>query len=82
MNLKRTTIIPLDDPTLAKTIFDSYIERDMMILMVIVGDTDTIRKAIPKADNLAKKVYFNMERWILWVRNHTVLKGDIKNTIK
>jgi len=77
MNLKRTTIIPIDDATLAKTVFDSYIEKEMMILMIIIGDTDTIRKAIPLADNLAKLTYFNMERWVLWVRNHETLKDTL-----
>ena len=82
MNLKRTTIIPLDDTALAKAIFDAFIQREFMILMIILGDTDTIREALPKADNLATKAYFNMERWVLWVRNHDILQDPLKERIQ
>ena len=78
MNLKRTTIIPLDDDDLAQSIFDAFLEKEFMILMVVLGDTETIRKALPKADNLASKEYFNMERWVLWIRNHNVLSETLK----
>jgi len=82
MNFKRTTIIPLDDSKLAKEIFTSYIEKDMMNLMIIIGDTDSIRSAIRKADNLAQRSYFDMERWVLWVRNHEVLEETLKKHLK
>lgn len=79
MNLKRTTIIPLDDPSLANEIFESFIESEMMILMIIIGDTNSIRTAIPRADNLAKLTIHNMERWVLWVRDYSVLEDKLKN---
>ncbi len=82
MNLKRTTIIPIDDEELARSIFKSFIEMEMMILMVIIGDTDTIREAIPKADNLATLEYNNMKRWVFWIRNHSVLQKELKAYIK
>ncbi|MBP0904345.1 hypothetical protein ACFSKN_18875 [Mariniflexile gromovii] len=82
MNLKRTTLIPLDDDSLAESIFKSFIEKEMMLLMVIIGDTDTIREAIPKADNLAQLSYFKMERWVLWVRNYEILSETLKKHLK
>lgn len=82
MNLKRTTIIPLDDTALATSIFKALIEKEMMIVMIILGDTTTIRKAIDKADKLAQLSYFNMERWVLWVRNHDVLAQTLKKHLK
>jgi|GEM_PF-3395983 len=77
MNFKRTTIIPLDDPELAKQLFDAYLNKEFMILMIILGDTETIREAMPKADNLATKSYFGMERWVFWVRNHDILADSL-----
>lgn len=79
MNSKRTTIVPLDDPALAESIFKAFIEQEMMIIMVIIGDTPSIREAIPKADNLAQLSYFNMERWVLWLRNHDILSHTLKS---
>lgn len=78
MNFKRTTIIPLDDAELAKQLFDAYLNKEFMILMIILGDTDSIRKALPKADNLATKSYFGMERWVLWIRNHAILEDTLR----
>ena len=51
--LKRTTIIPVDDTALAGAIFSEFIEKEKMILMIIIGDTKSILDAIPKAYNLA-----------------------------
>jgi len=82
MNLKRTIIIPLDDADLAEAIFKSFIEKEMMIIMVIIGDAQTIREAIPKADNLAQLSYFNMERWVLWLRNQDILSKVLKRHLK
>jgi len=82
MNLKRTTIIPLDDAALAESIFKSFIEKEMMIIMVIIGDTETVREAIPKADNLAQLSYFKMERWVLWLRNYEILSETLKVHLK
>ncbi|WP_178989307.1 hypothetical protein [Winogradskyella schleiferi] len=82
MNLKRTTIIPLDDAALAESIFKSFIEKEMMIIMVIIGDTETVREAIIKADNLAQLSYFKMERWLLWLRNHDTLSKTLKKHLK
>jgi len=78
MNLKRTTIVPLDDQELARTLFTSFIDMEMMILMVILGDNETIREAIPKADNLATLEYHGMKRWVFWVRNHAILEAELK----
>ncbi|MDN3493547.1 hypothetical protein [Winogradskyella bathintestinalis] len=82
MNLKRTTIIPLDDAALAESIFKSFIEKEMMIIMVIIGDTETVRDAITKADNLALLSYFKMERWVLWIRNYNTLSDTFKVHLK
>ncbi len=82
MNLKRTTIIPLDDTALAEAIFKSFIEKEMMIVMIIIGDTPTNRVAITKADKLAQLSYFNMERWVLWIRNHDTLSKTLKSHLK
>jgi hypothetical protein len=67
---------------LAESIFKSFIEKEMMIIMVIIGDTSTIREAIPKADNLAQLSYFKMERWVLWLRNHDILSDTLKGHLK
>lgn len=82
MNLKRTTLIPLDDVALATSIFNSFIDKEMMIIMIIIGDTSTIRKSITKADKLAQLSYFNMERWVLWVRNHDIIADILKKHLK
>lgn len=82
MNLKRTTIIPLDDAALAESIFKSFLEKEMMIIMVIIGDTATVREAIPKADNLAQLSYFKMERWVLWLRNYDILSKTLKQHLR
>ena len=82
MNLKRTTLIPVDDSALAKTIFNAFIEKEMMILMIIIGDTKSVRDAVPKADNLADLSYFKMERWVLWIRDGKVLETTLKKHLK
>lgn len=82
MNLKRTTIIPIDDQKLATSIFKSFIDMEMMILMIILGDTDTIREALPKADNLATLEDFGMKRWVLWIRDYATLEKELKKYIK
>jgi len=82
MNLKRTTIIPLDDSALAESIFKSFIEKEMMIVMVIIGDTSTVREAITKADKLAQLSYFKMERWVLWLRDYDILSQTLKAHLK
>lgn len=82
MNFKRTTIIPIEDKELAKLIFDSYIEKEFMILMIILGDSETIRESLFKADNLATQTYFNMERWVLWIRDYEVLKDTLIAQLK
>ncbi len=82
MNFKRTTIIPLDDKPLAQIIFDAFIDKEFMILMIILGDTNSIREALPKADNLATKAYFGMERWVLWIRDYVVLEDTLREQLK
>jgi hypothetical protein len=82
MNLKRTTLIPLDDAPLAESIFKSFIEKEMMIIMVVIGDTPSIREVIPKADNLAQLSYFKMERWVIWLRNYDILSETLKIHLK
>ena len=82
MNLKRTTYIPLDDTRLATTIFKSFIEKEMMVLMIIIGDSPAIRKGVKKADELAKLSYFNLDRWVLWARNEKILASIFKKYLK
>ncbi len=82
MNFKRTTIIPLDDKELAKSIFDAFINKEFMILMIILGDNESIRESLPRADNLATQTYFNMERWVLWVRDYDILADSLKNQLE
>lgn len=73
--------MPTDDPELARIIFQSFIELEMMILMVILGDTETIRQALPKADNLATLMDHNMQRWVIWVRNPIILKDEFERRL-
>jgi len=82
MNFKRTTIISFDDFALAESIFKSFIKKELMIIMVIIVDNQTVRDAIAKADNLAHLSYFKLERWVLWLRNHDILSKILKKHLK
>jgi len=42
MNFKRTTITSFDDFALAESIFKSFVEKELMIIMVIIGDNQTL----------------------------------------
>lgn len=78
MTLKRTTIIP-DDPKKAKAIYDDQISKANRTIMVIIGDTETVKKAIPVADREAqKKPFDNAERWVLWAKDHLIVKDTLE----
>ncbi|MEW4922903.1 hypothetical protein [Algibacter sp. 2305UL17-15] len=51
MNLKCPTIIPLDTAVLAESLFKPFIGKSMMIIIIIIGLTSSIREAISKANN-------------------------------
>ena len=51
MNLKRPSLIPLDDATLAESIFKSFIEKEMIRAMIV---QNMLRQAI-KLTNSSKK---------------------------
>lgn len=82
MNLKRTTILPIDDHDLSLSIFESYVQKEMMIIMILLGDDPKIRGAVERADNLAKISYFQVERWVLWIRDHHTLKTELTDYLR
>lgn len=78
MALKRTTEIP-NDPVKAKAIYDDQITKVNRTIMVIIGNTQTVKDAIPAADRVAqKKPFDNADRWVLWARDHKIVKDTLE----
>lgn len=77
MNLKKTTVIPLDDNTLALEQYDKLITSDK-IIMVVLGTSDALEEGVALADILAGTSPTNENRWVMWVKNHTVLKAELE----
>ena len=76
MALLNTTEIPLDDNVRALDKYTELIESDK-IIMIILGDSDTIQKGLILADKLARQISTNQNLWVMWVGNHIVLKNKL-----
>ena len=81
MDLKRTTLIPLDDSTLALEQYNQLISSDK-IIMVVLGISDAIEEGVALADELTETSPTNENRWVMWVKNHTVLKTKLEPILR
>ena len=77
MSLLKTTVIPLDNDTLAKEQYDDLIQSDK-IIMVVLGNSETIIKGVELADELADTSPTGENRWVMWVKDHIVLKDKLE----
>ncbi|MCH2488525.1 MAG: hypothetical protein MK211_00120 [Flavobacteriales bacterium] len=82
MSLERTTIIPLDDPDQATELFNNAIDRLKTTVMFIIGNTETVQEAIPNADHWAGETLIDLERWVVWLRDHEILKTEMQQLLE
>ncbi len=85
MALVNTTVIPLDKKTLTEEQYQNLVKQQYQdlidsdkIIMVILGNSDTIIKAVDKADLRADSSPGGFTRWVMWVGNHMVLKDKLE----
>ena len=76
MSLERTTEIP-NDPVEAKKIYDKQVAIKNRTIMVIIGNTDTVEKAIKVANRLARLKNFEFDRWVLWCKDHKIVEDTL-----
>jgi hypothetical protein len=78
MSLTRTTIIPAN-PVEAKKIHDFQVQQKNRTIMVIIGNTNTVEKAVDEADFLANEVNLkDFDRWVLWAKDHKIVKDTLE----
>ncbi|MDO7173832.1 hypothetical protein [Mariniflexile sp. AS56] len=80
MPLLKTTEIPLNDDVLAQQMYQELTQSDK-ILMVILGDSESIKKGVNLADELTDTSPTNENRWVMWIKNHTVLKPQLQSIL-
>ncbi len=76
MSLVNTIIIPLDDPVTAAQEYSAAL-HSQKVLLIILGDSDSIQSGIELADELADTSPLGIPRGVLWVANHITLKDEI-----
>ena len=81
MPLHRTTIIPLDNNADAARKYQELIDSDK-IIMVVLGTTEAIDRGVSLADKLARQIATNEELWVLWIKDHIVLKNKLVVILK
>lgn len=77
MKLDKTVIIPTTDIALAKTLFNSLIYEEDVLVVVVLGEDDKSTTAVQFADKRAKAVVAGFERKVAWIRNRDILKSEI-----
>lgn len=81
MPLLKTTIIPLDDSARALEQYDELLQSDK-IIMVVLGNTETIAEGVALADELADTSPTNENRWVMWVQNHVILRDELEHILE
>jgi hypothetical protein len=69
MELFKTTILPIDDPNLAKQIFTRMVKEQPLVLLVVVGKSDDINDLVQLGDKLAGGNRYDTWRRVVWVRD-------------
>lgn len=77
MPLLKSTEIPLNDNELALEKYIELIESDK-IIMVVLGNSISIQDGVELADELAETSPTGEKRWVMWVKNHEVLKEKLE----
>lgn len=76
-NLRRTTIIDLNDTAKAESQFNQ-LDGSNKIVMVILGDSPSINPGVELADRKAWQMETNETLWVMYVGNHTTLKAQLE----
>lgn len=64
MPLTQTTILPTDDPALARRMLEELIHEEPLVLLVVQGADDVAERTVRRADKLA-----SLPRWVVWARH-------------
>jgi len=75
MDLRKTTILPTDDPKLAVRLLEQLIHERPLVLLVILGTGPDAETFVQRADGLAGKP--EEPRWVAWVRQ----PGDVQSVL-
>ncbi len=81
MPLLKTTVISSDDNALALEQYNALIQSDK-IIMVVLGNSETIIEGVELADELADTSPTDENRWLMWVKNHIMLKDKLEPILK
>jgi hypothetical protein len=77
VELRKTTILPTDDPALARRMFTHAVFDEVEILLVALGTGEEIERLVARADKLAGKP--EDLRWVIWARQPSDLAVEIAN---
>ena len=81
MPLNRTTTLLTDDAVLAKSLLQADLARTNTTLMFVIGNTDAVVAGVARADFWAKEVLIDFERWVVWVQERDLLRGEISGLL-
>jgi len=80
MQLDRTTILPSDNPLLAKELFTSLMQEQDVLTIIILGNDAISRNAVQCADVRAQSSPGGFERKVAWMLSKDMF-DDLKGLI-
>lgn len=80
MAFLKTTEITMDNNDIALDEYTALIDSDK-IIMVILGNSDSIKEGVDLADELAETSPTDENRWVMWIKNHVVLKQQLETIL-
>ena len=75
MHLPKTTILPLDDPDLARRLLRQLIEEEPLVLMIVLGADGDAETTVTRADRFAGAA--ENHRRVVWIRDPSPVQGII-----
>jgi hypothetical protein len=73
MELNNTIILPGDNPVLAKSLLDSLIEKEDVVIVIIFGNNQNAIEAVKKADVRAKAIVSGISRKVAWMLDPSLI---------
>jgi hypothetical protein len=81
MALRKTTILPTDDPVLAQRLFKDLVHEQPYYIFVALGTGSEAETVVQRADNLTGNP--TDPRWVIWARNAQQIRpaiAELKNS--
>ena len=73
--LERTTILPTDDKSLARSMFASLVHEQAKILLVVLGKGEDAETTVQRADRLTG--HGGVPRWVCWARRPDHIQEEV-----